>query len=195
MLHRLKYLFFTGIFFGMMTSCGSGNQSAEEQATNETETVVTEENADDPLTEDATSPQDRVLLAAMSIRMQDQLSRMAQNKAESDAIKHLGQIIIASNEEALSILSNLAEATETQVPASLSTAQQQVVDSLDQLSGSEFETAFLQTLMEDQRQNIDNLESLTSETDNPIARDISQELLDIQEPQLERVQEIQDEMM
>jgi len=195
MLHRIKYLFFTAIFFGLMASCGSGNQSAEEQATNETEAVVTEENADDPLTEDATSPQDRVLLAAMSIRMQDQLSRMAQNKAESDAIKHLGQIIIASNEEALSILSNLAEATETQVPASLSTAQQQVVDSLDQLSGSEFEMAFLQTLMEDHRQNIDNLESLTSETDNPITRDISQELLDIQEPQLERVQEIQDEMM
>jgi len=195
MLHKLKYLFLTVIFFGLITSCGSGDQSTNEQATDETETVVTQENTDDPLAEDATSPQDRVLLAAMSIRMQDQLSRMAQRKAESESVKYLGQMIVASNEEALSMLNNLAEATETQVPASLSTTQQQVIDRLDQLSGSEFEKAYVETLIEDQRQNIDNLQSLNTEIDNPIARDVSQGLLDIQEPQLERVQEIQDEMM
>lgn len=195
MIHQIKYLFFTAIFFGLITSCGSGNQSAEEQATDETQEVITQENEDDPLSEDVTSAQDRVLLATMSFRMQNQLSRLAQQKAESSAIKQLGETIIETNENAISMLGNLAEATETQVPDVLSTAQQQVIDSLDQLSGSEFETAYLQVLIEDQRQNIDNLQALRSETDNPIILDVSTDLVDLQEPQLEAVQEVQGEMM
>lgn len=194
MTYKITYLFFTTLFLFILTSCGSGNQSAEESAA-ETEVVATQENADDPLTEDATSVQDRVLLAAMSFRMQDQLSRIAQRKAENSAIKQLGQSIVASNEQALSMLNNLAEATETQVPEALSPMQQKVVDSLDQLSGSEFEKAYLEALAKDQRQNIDNLQSINTEVDNPIVRDVSTGLVDIQEPQLEAVHEVQDEMM
>ncbi len=193
MIYRITYLFFTSICLLILSSCG-GNQSAEESTT-ETEIIATQENADDPLTEDATSLQDRVLLAAMSFRMQNQLSRIAQRKAESPTIKQLGQSIVDSNEQTLSMLTNLAEATETQVPESLSPIQQKVIDSLDQLSGSEFEKAYLQALVEDQRQNIDNLQSLNTEVDNPIVRDVSSGLVDIQEPQFEAVQEAQGEMM
>ncbi|MGB3585481.1 MAG: DUF4142 domain-containing protein [Tunicatimonas sp.] len=193
MTYRITYFFFTSICLFFLTSCGSSNQSAEESAT-ETEVVATQENAGD-LTEDATSPQDRVLLAAMSFRMQDQLSRIAQRKAENPAIKQLGQSIVESNEQALSMLNNLAEATETQVPESLSPIQQKIIDSLDQLSGSEFDKAYLEALAKDQQQNIDNLQSLNTEIDNPIIRDVSTGLVDIQEPQLEAVQEAQSEMM
>ncbi len=193
MTYRITYFFFTSICLFFLTSCGSSNQSAEESAT-ETEVVATQENAGD-LTEDATSPQDRVLLAAMSFRMQDQLSRIAQRKAENPAIKQLGQSIVESNEQALSMLNNLAEATETQVPESLSPIQQKIIDSLDQLSGSEFDKAYLEALAKDQQQNIDNLQSLNTEIDNPIIRDVSTGLADIQEPQLEAVKEAQSEMM
>ena len=190
----------THYFFGIialsssliLAGCDSSQQTASEE---DSVTVVGEEGMNTDLDEETSTPSDRVLFAVMSTRMQTELSKLAEQKASSQALKDLSMAVADTNEMILSRIQDLAEATNTQIPDALNTEQQEVIDSLMQLQSPEFDQAYLDVLARDQQQLIDNLQELNAEAENPIMRGLVEDIVDMQQPQLERVQSMQDEMM
>ncbi|MEQ9439119.1 MAG: DUF4142 domain-containing protein [Cyclobacteriaceae bacterium] len=176
----------------LFSSCDSSQQTASEE---DSVAVVAEEEMNNDLEEETSSASDRVMFAVMSTRMQTELSKVAEQKASSQALKDLSMAVIDTNEMVIAKIQDLAEATNTQIPDALSTEQQTVVDSLMQLQAPEFDQAYLEILANDQQQLIDNLQALTADAENPITRGLIEDIVDMQQPQLERVQSMQSEMM
>lgn len=192
----IKTHYFLGIIAlsssALLSSCDSSQQTASEE---DSVAVVAEEDMANDLEEETSSASDRVLFAVMSTRMQTELSKVAEQKASSQALKDLSMAVIDTNEMVIAKIQDLAEATNTQIPNALSTEQQTVVDSLMQLQATAFDQAYLEILAKDQQQLIDNLQALTADAENPITRGLVEDIMDMQQPQLERVQSMQDEMM
>ena len=193
---KLHYFLGTILLSGslLLSSCDSSQQSASEN--NQDSVVVAgEQGTNNDLEDDTSSAADRVMFAVMSTRMQTEISRIAEQKASSQALKDLSRAVIDTNEMIIARIQDLAEATETQIPDALNTDQQEVIDSLQQLQPQEFDKAYLEVLARDQRQLIDNLQQLNADAENPITRGLVEDIVDMQQPQLERIQSMQDEIM
>nr|WKN34288.1 DUF4142 domain-containing protein [Tunicatimonas sp. TK19036] len=193
---KLHYFLGTILLSGslLLSSCDSSQQSASEN--NQDSVVVAgEQGTNNDLEDDTSSAADRVMFAVMSTRMQTEISRIAEQKASSQALKDLSRAVIDTNEMIIARIQDLAEATETQIPDALNTDQQEVIDSLQQLQPQEFDKAYLEVLARDQRQLIDNLQQLNADAENPITRGLVEDIADMQQPQLERIQSMQDEIM
>lgn len=193
---KLHYFLGTILLSGslLLSSCDSSQQSASEN--NQDSVVVAgEQGTNNDMEDDTSSAADRVMFAVMSTRMQTEISRIAEQKASSQALKDLSRAVIDTNEMIIARIQDLAEATETQIPDALNTDQQEVIDSLQQLQPQEFDKAYLEVLARDQRQLIDNLQQLNADAENPITRGLVEDIVDMQQPQLERIQSMQDEIM
>lgn len=178
----------------LLSSCDSSQQTASEDSQDSID-VAGEQGMNNDLEDDTSSADDRVMFAVMSTRMQTEISRIAEQKASSQALKDLSRAVIDTNDMIISRIQDLAKATNTQIPDALNTDQQAVIDSLQQLQSPEFDKAYLQVLVKDQQQLIDNLQKLNADAENPITRGLVEDIVDMQQPQLERVQAMQDEMM
>ena len=184
-------LFFAGTM--LMTACGSPSSETASDAET-TETVATE-NTEMEMESEATSGADMVLFTAMTNRLQTQLSEMAQEKAPSPAVQELGTEIEQANNEIMVKIQELADALQAELPGTLSVDQQAIYDSLQELSPEEFQTAYVQVLQRDIQKNLENLEGLAAESDSEIVRGLAADIADLQQPQLETVEEVQQEMM
>lgn len=175
----------------LLGACNTTPETATEETT---ETVVTE-NSTMEVDEETTSEADIVLFTAMTNRLQTQLSDMAQEKAPSTAIQELGKEIEQTNNQIMVKIQDLAEALQAELPGTLSVDQEAVYDSLQELSPEEFETAYVRVLQRDIQKNLENLEGLAAESDSEIIRGLAADIADLQQPQLETVEQVQQEMM
>ena len=178
----------------LLSACGTTSDTSTETEVETVETPVTEE-ATLETEEAATSPADMILFTAMTSRLQTQLSDMAQEKAPSEAVQKLGQEIEQSNGQIMAKVQELAEALQAELPGTLSVDQQAIYDSLQELSPEEFQGAFVEVLQRDIQKNLENLEDLAAETDSEIVRGLAADITDLQQPQLETVEQVQQEMM
>ena len=115
----------TGLSLGLW-SCGTNNGTSSE---NTTSTNIVEGDTDVEVEQEATSPADLVLLSAMSTRLQNNLSELAETKASSTEIQELGKELKQQSSEVLVKIENLMEATDVNnVPQALSVPQQATYD-------------------------------------------------------------------
>ena len=191
-----RNLIFTAVATGslLLSACGTSSDTSTETETETVETPVTEETTLE-LEQAATSPADMVLFTAMTSRLQTQLSDVAQEKAPSEAVQELGQEIEQSNNQIMVKIQDLAEALQAELPSTLSVDQQAIYDSLQELSPEEFQGAYVEVLQRDIQKNLENLENLAAETDSEIVRGLAADIADLQQPQLESVEQVQQEMM
>lgn len=189
-----RNLTFAAVAVGIL-SLSACNTTPETTSDAETvETPVTE-NTTLEADEEATSGADMVLFTAMTNRLQTQLSRMAQEKAPSAAIQELSQEIEQSNNQIMVKVQELAGALEAELPGTLSVDQQAIYDSLQELPPEAFESAYVEVLQRDIQKNLENLEGLAAESDSEIIRGLAADIADLQQPQLETVEQVQQEMM
>ena len=173
---------------------GACQSPSATEADETTEVVVTESTATEA-EQEATSSVDMVLFTAMTNYMQTQLSQMAAEKAASPAVKEVGEEIAQQNGEVLTKIQELAKTVEMDMPTALTVDQQAIYDSLQQLSPEAFEQAYVEVLHKDLKKNLENLEDLAAQADNAVIRGLAADIADMQQPQLEKIEMLQQEMM
>ena len=178
-----------GLLLGLW-GCDTNNSTSSE---NTTSTDVVKEDTD--VEQEATSLADLVLLSAMSTRLQNNLSELAETKASSTEIQELGKEMKQQSSEVLVKIEDLMEATDVNnVPQALSVSQQATYDSVSALSDGGFAQAYVSTMQRDIQENINNLESLSATADNEIVRGLAADIIDLQQTELERIEAAQNDM-
>jgi predicted outer membrane protein len=82
--------------------------------------------------------------AAAGNRFEIVTGQLAQERAQSDAVKALGAMFVTDHTAALQQVTQVAETLGVSLPPGLDPMQQAIVDRLQMLSGAEFDAAWLQ---------------------------------------------------
>jgi predicted outer membrane protein len=187
---KTTYLLVAVLFTVGLLSCGGTGST-----TTDAEIAVDSTADTPPVTETSeTSTSDLILYAYMNNELQAGMARAAQETAASQSIKDLGQELVTGNKEISAKLSELAEAAQVQLPGGLEVEQQTTLDSVRQLSPDAFDEVFIEMLVKKQSDNIDLLEDLAAQADNPIMRGLADDMIDIQQTQIEQIEAALDDM-
>ena len=190
---KTPYAFFAALLVAFGTlSCGSPDST--ETAENETITADTTSNPEAEADDPETSASDLILYTFMNNEMQAALARTAQEKASSQSVKDLGQTLVTGNKEIAAKLDDLAKAAEVQLPGGLEVEQQNRIDSVEQLTPEEFDKAYVDMMVKQQKENIDMLEDLSAQAENAIVRGLASDIIDIQQTQIEESETVQQEI-
>ncbi len=189
------FIFIPYLMIGLFTlsACDSGtNQESDaaEDITVDQDTILVKE-GDEEL---AATDVDLVLLAFMNNRMQYMMGIIAQEKAQTEAVRDYAESIVSGDEEIRVRLEDMAAATNADLPEVIGVVQRAKVDSIRELSGEEFEQAYLQEVIYQYRENIDRLNELIQEADNPMIEGLSAEIKDLQEQHMGHAQEVLQEI-
>jgi putative membrane protein len=97
--------------------------------------------------------QDSFMSKAMEMNQAEiNLSRMAQSKAQDQKVKDYAEMMVQDHTQALDKLRSAAGGSESE--PSLTKEHQQVSDRLSQLSGAEFDKAYMDTMVRDHQQAV-----------------------------------------
>ena len=191
-----KFIFHTTIYlvsFFLLAACDSNNGSGTEATADidvDQDTILVEEGDE----EVGASEADLLLLAYMNNRMQYRMGEIAQEKAENEAVVNFAESVITGDEETRLKLEDMAQAFNTDLPETMGATERVKVDSISELSAAEFEKAYLQETVYQYRENIDRLNELIDEADNPMTEGLAAEVLDIQEQHMERAAAVLEEI-
>ena len=183
-----------GLFISLGTlSCGNpGNTETDAEdakvtidSTADTKTVA--EN-------DQTDASDLILYTFMNNEMQAGLARAAEAKAASQSVRDLSEQLVIGNKEIAAKLKDLAKASEVELPGGLEVEQQTKMDSVQQLAPEDFDQAYVNMLVKQQKDNIEMLENLSAKADNAIVRGLASDIIDIQQTQIEDAEAVQGEI-
>src|SRR3954453_5331901 len=90
-----------------------------------------------------------VMNAAMGGMAEVELGKLAEQKASSESVKQFGQKMVADHGKANEELKSVAATQKIDIPVSLSSKHQAVIDRLSKLSGSAFDKAYVKEMVKD----------------------------------------------
>jgi len=113
---------------------------------------------------------DFVRFAALSSLAEVELGRVAQMRAMSPEVKQFAAQMITDHTQATQMLTQAAGGSGTPLPTQLDDKHKAAMQKLQQLSGAEFDRAYMQMMVDDHREAVDRFASaagvLTNETRN-----------------------------
>jgi putative membrane protein len=147
--------------------------------------------------QNTTSTGNPVAKAVESNLAQVQLGKMAKDKAENPRVKDFADMMVTEHEDALMKLSSLPGGNSSGVK--LNSRHQMLKERLSQLSGAQFDQAYMKAMVTDQQENVKFLEqqsrratgSTSGGTDLP---SIAKDLLPMARQNLQMAEEIQKEL-
>lgn len=119
--------------------------------------------------------------AASGGMMEVKLGEMAAQKASSQEVKDFGQKMVEDHSQANQELKQLASAANLTVPETMLPKHQENVDKLSELSGEEFDKAYMDTMLQDHRKEINKFEKAAKMADNIELQSWAQKTLDVLE--------------
>jgi len=183
-------LFSISIFLTACDSGSSGESVSDNQSEADQDTVIVQ-NGD---TEAVASEIDLILLAFMNNRMQHLMAELAEEKAQSEAVKEYANSVLSGSNETRQKIEDIAQAIDTELPGAVGATQRAKVDSINQLSGEQFEQAYLSEAVLQYEENIDRLNELIRKGGNPIIEGSASEIVDTEQRHLDRAAEVLEEI-
>jgi putative membrane protein len=113
---------------------------------------------------------DFVFIAASGSMMEIELGKLAQERSESERIKDLGERMVRDHSIASDELKDIAQRNHIQLPDSMLGKHIEYVKKLSQLSGSEFDEAYTDFLLEDHKENKEKFEGASEDYENQEVR-------------------------
>lgn len=197
----MKNIFLSLITFSIFTFLSSCDSQNTGEANNTSDTADAEAQVEVDQTtgqaaeEKVAAPEDMIYYTFMNNQMQTTLGQMAEQKAASEQVQSLGTEIVEQNKQLMAKIEDLAKAAEMPLPQGLKVEHQQKLDSITQLSGQEFDQAFVNLLLEQQQESIELLDELSANADNPIIRGLASDIIETEQGQIERAEIVKQEMM
>jgi predicted outer membrane protein len=188
--HIFSFILASLLFASCSGGTHEGTTDVAEDIDVDKDTVLLKE-ADEEIGAD---PADLILLAFMNNRMQYMMGEIAQQQASSEAVRDYAESIVTRDHETRQKLENIAQATDSDMPEAIGAEKRAVIDSIRQLPAERFDEAYMSRVIYEYRENIDRLNELIRDADNPMIEGTAAEIIDIQRDHMQRAARVMEEI-
>lgn len=148
--------------------------------------------------ENVTKKQERdaefMVEAASDGLLEVELGRLAQQKATQPAVKNFGQHMASQHAEANAALKTLAEQKGLVLPASLGRDQQETYRKLSGLTGSQFDKAYMDLMVDDHKKDVDEFEDMSEDAYDGDIRGFAAKYAPVLKEHLEMAEQVNDQV-
>ncbi|MCP6757330.1 MAG: DUF4142 domain-containing protein [Fischerella sp. CENA71] len=201
---------FTAVLVALSTAAGCTTTNQPDQSAtqpNETATQTgttqtypaTPQSTTTPVTQ-ATTPttqntipisnQEFVIQAAQGNLAEIELGKLAQQKATGNEVKQYAQQMIADHTQAHNQLKQLAAQKKLTVPQSLSKQDKQVAANLSKLSGTKFDRAYMNQMVQDHKKTVSLFQREAEQGQDPDLKAFANTTLPILQQHLQEAQSL-----
>lgn len=131
-----------------------------------------------------------MMKAAQGSLAEIELGNLAQQKANSQAVKDLASRLVADHTKASDQLKQIAQKDNVQLPATLRPQDQKLRDHLASLSGPEFDRMYTQHMMADHKKDIAEFRKEARSGTNPDTKQFASQTLPVLEEHLKMTQQV-----
>lgn len=182
--------FFTVFCMALIISCGPQERNTETSEADNDATVDAVMSDNENLQEDT----DFLVSAHINSQLQVALGQAATQQSQSPRVQEFGAQLVNENEVVQHNISALAEGAGIEIDPALTPEYASLVDSVQTLSGREFDEAFLDLVIEEHDEDIDRFTRLTSRAENPIVRNMISDNLEILRRRKNQAEELKDNL-
>jgi putative membrane protein len=122
------------------------------------------------------------------------LGEIAERNALSPEVKTLSTSIITQNAKVQDNIRTLANAAEIELQPALTPEYVAIIDTIQTYQGAKFDSAFIELVIEEHKDDIDRLNKMARKTENAISRREVTENVEILQTQLKKAEEIKASM-
>ncbi|CAN5552761.1 hypothetical protein BH23BAC1_BH23BAC1_48080 [soil metagenome] len=179
----------TVLFLSILISCGSPERNETNQ------TAAAQENAEVEVgVENLEEDEDYLVSAHLNSQLQMALGSVAVERSNTPEIQQFGQRVVNSNQIIKNNITELASGVDIELSPAMSTKYTNLLDSIQGYSGHEFDSAFLNTVIEEHDEDIERFTTLSKRTNNPILREILTNNLEILHRQRNEAEDLKDRL-
>ena len=122
------------------------------------------------------------------------LGELAQQQAKDEQVAQFGQRMVQDHGQANEKLMAIAQQKGIQLPQELPEDAQQTYEELQQLSGAEFDQAYMEEMVTDHEEDVELFEEQAQSGEDPDLRAFAEETLPILRDHLQMAEDIQSEL-
>ncbi len=143
---------------------------------------------------DSLSAQDKEFMkkAAMGGKMEVQLGKIASEKAASQDVKAFGQRMVRDHSKANQKLEEIAMKQNFSLPQKIDDKHRDTIEKLSGLSGEKFDAAYMETMVEDHKKDIETFKKEARQGQNPAVKEFAAETVPTLEDHLRSAKQISD---
>ena len=150
-----------------------------------------QQQAQEPQTEQLSSDQRFLAEAAQDGRAEVELGQLAASKASNPAVKRLAEKVVADHTKANQQLESLPEASKAMQSASMPPEKGSNVDRLSQLSGKEFDRAFVEQVVQDHESAVSRFKEAAASAQSPDVKQFASKNIPTLEQHLQMAKSVQ----
>jgi len=132
--------------------------------------------------------------AAQGGLMEVELGKVAAKKGSAKGVKDFGQRMQKDHSKANAALKKIAANKGVKVPAALEGKHKSTVERLSKLSGAEFDREYMQTMVDDHKEDVEKFERQTDKGDDPDVKRFAGEQLPILKKHLELARTVNEQV-
>lgn len=168
----------------VLISCGTGTRDDSKD--------VAEEQNEEKFEGGAEDDADFAVEAANGGMMEVQLGTLAAAKASSPQVKQFGQMMVEDHSKGNNQLKGLASQKNISLPTAMDDAHQRKYDNLQEKSGDDFDTEYMDLMVKDHKEDIDKFEKEAEDGKDPEVKAWASATVPVLRHHLEEAQRIQD---
>ncbi|WP_439881028.1 DUF4142 domain-containing protein [Pontibacter sp. MBLB2868] len=180
----LKGMVLGGLIFGV-AACNQESGAVEEaQETNE-------EMAEDTGMEDRMTDMSEFMTKAASGGMMEvELGKLAQEKGQMQEVKDFGQMMVTDHSAANEKLKALAAQKNIVLPDSMGEEHMDHVQELRNMTGADFDKAYISLMVDDHQKDIDMFEDAANDLEDPEVKSFASNTVPTLRKHLDRAKEV-----
>lgn len=119
-----------------------------------------------------------------------QLGQLAQQKASSQDVRQFGEKMVQDHEQLNQQLTPIAQQQGVRPPKGLSKKDEATMKKLENLSGQQFDHAYIKTMLKDHEKDLSEFRETANRTQNPQLKDAAQHGAQVIESHLQDIKQI-----
>ncbi|QIL76341.1 DUF4142 domain-containing protein [Hymenobacter sp. HDW8] len=137
---------------------------------------------------------DFMVNAASSGLLELEMSKLAQQKSTTPAVRNLAQSLVQQHGQVSTALRNLAQQKNLMLPSGLGSDQQKQYAELSALTGTPFDKRYVEMLVEAHKQDVDAFEDMSKDAYDGDIRGFAAKFLPTLEKHLDEVGVVEDQL-
>jgi putative membrane protein len=172
-----------------LISCGSPERTEDNQTAARADDAEVEVGVENLEVEE-----DYLVSAHLNSQLQLALGSVAAERSTTPQVQQFGQRVANSNQIVKNNLTELATGYGINLSPAMSTKYTNLLDSIQNYTGKDFDSAFLNIVIEEHEEDIDRFTTLSQRTSNPIVRNLLTDNLEILHMQKNEAEELKDSL-
>lgn len=203
----MKKILLAGVLSGMavlgLNGCGGGSGSTNNSIRpsmpqNSTQSNINNANMGNNSTTSSTAPSsgdsEFMMKAAQGGMAEVELGKLASEKAANAEVKKFGQMMMEDHSNANTELKALAAKKSVTLPTDVGSEHKATMDKLKNLSGAEFDKAYVEAMVKDHEKDVSEFEKQSTDAKDADVKAFATKTLPTLKKHLEKIKEIQSKM-